>query len=114
MALGTEAAAVNTAVDTLLAAWDNYLDGLTAGTDHVLIIPIAQTITPADTHPRAYNSAVMFPSNPATYTTKVSIPLRVAGASNNNLRYILNFDAISSLGYWPLFFKVTNDAGDKT
>lgn len=39
MALSTEAAAVNTAVDTLVAAWKAYLDTLTAG-DRIYLVGV--------------------------------------------------------------------------
>ena len=99
MALTTEEAAVNTAVDTLIAAWEAMVDAKTQGNQIQCVpIKIEQAGLP---HKRWGNDAGAIQWD---FARKQIFTRELTTADRFPI----------SVGIYPLFFKMTNAAGDLT
>lgn len=103
MALDAKEIAVNAAVKALVVAWDDYLDGLAAGT-RVTIVPVQ-----GNRNGTAMSNSDVPGLDPANSDTaaqlvKIHYVTRATNSSTDSMIYSLPCE----LGYLPLFWKVTN------
>lgn len=100
MALEPKRAAVNTAVDTLIAAWNDLVDGLSPGDKLQVVFPISDR----------GGTAASFAGVGRQVTYRIEVPQATNDAS---IRWTVPNPALAELfGGIPLFFKCTNDAGE--
>lgn len=97
MALATDEATFNTAVDTLMAAWEVLTDALAANEDiQIVWVNGNKGSLTADTHQGVDTSATF------------DLGRRFHWKNNPNT----TDSTVLSIGGKPLFFKITNAAGD--
>jgi hypothetical protein len=99
MALAAEAATFNAAVDTLLAAWELYLDAIAADAEVQVV-----KLKPRSTNPSADRLGV-------DSAQQYDFGKKFKGYNTPD---IADSFKISVGGSGPLFFKLTNDANDLT
>lgn len=113
MALETKRAAVNTAMATLMAAWDDLNDGLAAG-EKILIVPITSQFrgVAAATIDNTDGSSPAFPTGvtPGSLRRMIS---HTAVMATNDQNIVWAFPGKQPVeGVWCPFFYLTNEAGE--
>jgi hypothetical protein len=103
MALGTEEATFNAAVDTLIAAFETMVDAL----DPDEVVQICWIKSLSGDNP---NNSKWGDADSATQLAKFNTGVKDRFSNNPDV----TGDVPLEVGGKPLFFKVTNDAGDLT
>lgn len=99
MALNSNQAVLNAAVDTLMAAWETYIETLSGG-EQLLLVPCEGSKGDANNSHWGSDATAVFNGNGVRHILKVTESTSDPG------------DIPLQAGKHPLFWKITNAAGD--